>query len=593
MEPHQPAILLDDAEIPIVRVFQPAVDVNAPKKYIAYQGAQSVVWQKISTTSLSNSQLTWQVNTPSVKTGINRHCYVAVTARARLVGGDGNAIPAANFDNAVTNLGMRNFPLQSSCDTASLDLNSSRFSWNPRYILPAMYAYNVHRTSQRTFFSVAGGLPEQYSSYINPNVDDPKQAMASYGANTAQPSRHIRNFSFIKVGGANDGTFEVSWMEPVLLPPLATSARESPCLFGINNFNLNFVMGDLGRLFSVRSSPGAAADLGTVDSISIVSSTLHLQYYTFNLQYPLPQTPVWSVSDITSQVNEIAQIGPIRGLADDNTTTNGITNTTVTRSLNLNQIPKAIYVFGRRRQGVDNAGTPDHFLRLTKISVEFNNRSGLLSTLDEFDIYNMGVKNGLQMSWAQVQRVGMPLCLLPAEDLSLGDDQAPGLIGQFNFQMEITFAAPLGMDTLRNAGAAGGNNLRYPIVNNFDIYVCPVYEGVAWLNSSGLLMTKFGCLTELSIISAPIEFNTYEKYVDSTLYGGDLWGKVKNFVGRAFGAFKKALPVATSIAENIAPAIAASHPRASEALGKAASVGRALGGAKNLTRAQLKKRLQK
>lgn len=100
-------------------------------------------------------------------------------------------------------------------------------------------------------------------------------------------------------------------------------------------------------------------------------------------------------------------------------------------------------------------------------------------------------------------------------------------------------------------------------------------------------------MTELSIISAPIEFNTYEKYVDSTLYGGDLWGKVKNFVGRAFGAFKKALPVATSIAENIAPAIAASHPRASEALGKAASVGRALGGAKNLTRAQLKKRLQK
>lgn len=592
-------IILDSAEIPIYRVYQPALDVNQPKKYIAYRGAQSVVWQKLPTTSISNSQITWQINTPSVKTGINRHVYVEVEVQARLLGGNGNAIPDDKFGGEIAKdeLGLRNLPLQSACDTASLDLNSSRFSWNPRGIIAALYAYNIDRKAQRTFFSVSGGMPEHYSSYIRDNLGgrDPLQL---YEANASQNTRHIKNFLFEKVTG-QVGVFRVKWFEPVLIPPLSTSAREAPCLYGINNFNLNFVMGDLGRLFSVGADPAVATDFGSIDSITINSATLHLQYYTFDLTYPLPPVPVWSVSDISNHITTAYSPVPDASILNygntSTTTTPANLGEITTTSVNLNQIPKAIYVFAKRRNGSDNARTPDNFLRITKISVDFNNRSGLLSTMTEVDIYNMAVKNGLQMDWAQVQRVGLPLCLLPAEDLSLGDAQAPGLIGQFNLQIQITFAAPYSMDTAKGAGTGAENDLTYPIVNNFDCYVCPVYEGVCWLSSSGILMTKFGSLSENAILSAPIEFNSYENYIDSTLYGGNIFGKISSFAKDAWNGIRKVLPVASDVASAIAPLVSARNPSMGQAISTAANIGRAVsgrGGSAYVSRKVLKSRMK-
>ena len=568
MESIAPKIMLDEAEIPVYRVFQPALDVDKPKKYIAYQGAQSVVWQKIEATSVSNSQISWNINTPSVRTGINRQIFIELEVSARAIDKLGNAVTDANFNAALTGrMGVRQFPLQSASNTVSLDLNSSRFSWNPRSSIAALYSYDINMESQNGYFSTTGSCPDMYST-MNASADPAgsffvgsttsRNPLGRYSQNMARQSRNITNYDLQRTvnAAANSGNFSVIVTEPILLPPLAAGSREEPCLYGINNLNLNFVLGDTQRLFAVSSASGAAGsdtDFNKFDNINIKKATMHIQYYTFNLTYPLPRTPVWSCSDISNYITRITQTIPepsITNSGNADIPNKQELDDVVTNSINLNQIPKSIYVFAKRRQGVDNAGSTDTFLRISKISVDFNNRSGLLSTCNEYDLYNMARKNGLKRSYAEVERIGLPLCLSPAEDLSLGDDQSPGLIGQFNLQMTIKFRLPISFPT--SVAEAGR---RYPITNLFDVQVVVVNEGACWIGPDGILKTKFGMLTENAVLTAPIEYGTYEGYQADVLYGGSFFGKVKSFVNKASKIVQKVAPHVSRISSAVAPAL--------------------------------------
>lgn len=584
MEHLAPKIYLDDAHIPVYRVFTPSMDVNKSKKFIAYQGSQSSVWSLIQATSKSTSQLTWQINTPSVRTGINRQMYVELTIQATAQDGAGapgtagNPLTDANLGTALSSsrLGVRPLPFQSSVDTASLDLNSSRFSWNPRQIVNALYSFNTTDKHWDGYYSSAGGLPEQFSTY-NAGADPAntffvasglaRNPLQYYGNNVYVTNRGISNYNLSKVG-VNTGTFQITICEPLLIPPLTSGTRDSDCLYGINNLNLNFVMSNIERIFAVGNlGPGAAGVFSSIlpSSISIIAATLHIQYNTFNLTYKLPRTPVWSCHDILNFRKDITlQADPtytvLTGGIDPATillSANGSARpppagTHISSSISLSQIPKYIYVFAKRRVGNDNPGTTESFLRITRISVDFNNRSGLLSSLSEYDLYALNVKNGYNRSFVEMEYVGLPLCLSTAEDLSLSDDQAPGCIGQYNLQITVDFAFPQSWSST----TATGLPARYPIVNNFDLFVVVINEGACWVSPSGILQTKFGMLTENVILSAEIEYGTYEKYTSMSLMGGSFFGKLNSFVNKAAKTIESVAPVVGNVANALSPALA-------------------------------------
>ncbi len=628
-------LVFDEAELPIFRVFQPAVDVNKSKKFIAYQGAQSTVWQRVPATSKSLNLLTWNLNTPSVKVGLNRQAFVKIKLNCTAYDNTaGN--PVLVQDAAMHGLvdsgrfGLRLFPLQSSSDTASLDLNSSRFSWNPKSILSAMYAYNIPQPVQDGLYSLAGGVPDKFSTYAveagagaaatdyTVAPESVRNPLTNY-LNTRNSTRSLGMFNFTKIPGLNNGRFSVEWIEPIILPPMATEAAEKPCLFGINNFNLTFVITDPSKMFSIAQ---VTADGAVPQSIvfadpndGIAEATLHLQYHSFNLTYPLPRTPVWSCSDIVMFRSDLTAAipEPQAGAGNDpNTRLLQESGANTTNTVNLNQIPKTIMVFARRKPGApfDNAALPDTWLRITGTSIDFNARSGLLSSCDEHDLYVISKKNGLTMQWQEVQHCGLPLVLSPAEDLSLNDDQAPGLIGQFNLQFtKLIYKPPLSYPCNRAAvvGGANGRTKQFPVDNTGwqTIVVC-VNEGACWLGADGILKAKFGMLTENAILSAPIEFGTYEGYSADTLIGGSWFDKVKSIVNKGAKFIKGALPHVSNLAAAIAPAASQYLPEKYGAVSKGLEfVGKhgrkagtamdvlqaATGGARYVSRSSLKKKL--
>ena len=95
------------------------------------------------------------------------------------------------------------------------------------------------------------------------------------------------------------------------------------------------------------------------------------------------------------------------------------------------------------------------------VNFNFDNFSGLLSSVTTEQLYAMSVNNGLEMDWntfigyahsqkplttgsagvgaGRIATSGGPLVLRPSKDITLQTGQSPSLVGSFTFQFNITY----------------------------------------------------------------------------------------------------------------------------------------------------------
>ena len=145
-------------------------------------------------------------------------------------------------------------------------------------------------------------------------------------------------------------------------------------------------------------------------------------------------------------------------------------------NLQLNQIPSRFIIVARIPPSLQNAAMPDIFLPITNISINFNNKSGILASGTQMDLYNLSVKAGSSQSWQEFQGVttttlsttpssitivdaALPqtvslaptyatyqvpttgsMLVIESVDLGLEDYLSAGSLGQYNFQCNVTVA---------------------------------------------------------------------------------------------------------------------------------------------------------
>jgi hypothetical protein len=157
----------------------------------------------------------------------------------------------------------------------------------------------------------------------------------------------------------------------------------------------------------------------------------------------------------------------------------------------------------------------DFTLPIQAVSINFDNFSGLLANHTQYQLYKMSVNNGLEMDFATwageardlkigaatvasasnttlaqspyVSTVGGPLVLRPGRDFALQAGQAPGLVGNFTLQVNLTVG-----NQFASQIAAGGVNL----------YIVPISSGFFETIKGSSRIIK-GVLTEQDILSAP------------------------------------------------------------------------------------------
>ena len=176
----------------------------------------------------------------------------------------------------------------------------------------------------------------------------------------------------------------------------------------------------------------------------------------------------------------------------------------MSQTITLPNIPDLLVIFVKPASYADSTNG-DWSLPITSISLNFDNFSGLLSTMTQEQLYQMSLHNGVDMDWSEWSGygalplselgstqggvrglVGGPLVLRPGRDFALQAGQAPGLVGNFTLQFNLSCQ--------NFTGSAQTPN----------IYTIPISSGFFETIKGSSRIVK-GVLTEQDILSAPAQ----------------------------------------------------------------------------------------
>ena len=506
--------VIDGAMIPISRVYTPETDVNCEKKYICYQGAKDVSYQNTRANSFTTSQASWTVYVPSLRTVVDRRMYMKYSVTLTITN---NAAPITVLGGLASSFGIRAYPLHSASSSVTVDLGGAKMAWNARQQVHALSYLNMSEFSRRKFGGVA--MPDQYGAALTNGARNP---FAPYQTNELEDTRssynHLVQMRTYTLAGAAINTYYISpddpyqtWTfpagqnvqivqlvyqiyEPFFLSPFVIDS-DVHGLMGINQININFNITDLRLMFEGDTNPTpamgaaytmtvAAGNVPPVGAAAVGFDAMMLTcFYTLSPIYPTIAQNVYTVYDNQSITTLTS---PITTVVSDNVA-NPIQNIT-TSYTTFRQHPRYIIIYARPNDNFEldtNAGSEtfyrfNTFLRIMNVNITYNNKTGLLSNADEFNLYMMSVKNGLNMSWSQWR--GNTGSVFVCTPLDLGiDDESIGCKGAYSFQCTLTLQRPLSSRAELNEPAGGVA---------FEINVIPVYDQILYSGLDGQLQSR-------------------------------------------------------------------------------------------------------
>jgi hypothetical protein len=319
-------------------------------------------------------------------------------------------------------------------------------------------------------------------------------------------------------------------------------------LFGVQNFQVQMNMlpnpsrairissSVIGKLVASATQAIISVGLPQWVTTGLTSSyapfpfqpALSVQFMTPALDVPLPPKSIVPYMEfpryITTGVvsNLVSTLGTTSSTAKSQVTGTQIASNTIT----LPNIPDLLMIYVKPSvagatifgTGTTTANVPyansaavwdstmgDFTLPIQGISINFDNFSGLLANHTQYELYKMSINNGLDMdfnTWCgegrqasgsaqgttqtpmTVSLAGGPLVLRPGRDFALQAGQAPGLVGNFTLQFQLTV----------------GNQFTCP-VSNLNLYVVPISSGFFETIKGSSRIIK-GVLTEQDILSS-------------------------------------------------------------------------------------------
>lgn len=503
-----------------VKALDPRVNFARPK-YLIQQGASQNTFKDVISTSFNNSTIQFSAPPPNVNVAVDRNVVVKFPIRLTFTG----TSVGPTLLQLGSNDAPRSYPMSKVCSTYQVVLNNNTVTTNISDYADALLHYNNDIVSRQYHM---GGTPSMLDQMINysdyATLGSNRNVLANYGENAAENARG--GFSGVQVVSDNGTTAVVDLVvyENLFISPLLFGQRDSMGLLGIQTFDITLNLGDLSRAWSHCS-------LG--ESITAVVGSIPLDNYwglpTVSFNYLTPQInqlldpeqvyvyPYYSIDRYPTNIGSIAGNG---------------TSTVSSNNIQFSSIPRRVYVFVRRQNADQSYATTDTYARINSVSVNFNNKSGLLSGANSFDLWAMSVNNGLQSSWDQWNKyTGSVLCLDFARDMSLGPLEVPGVLGSYQFQINVNV-----------------KNLDSSAIN-YSLYIVPVSEGSFTVNKQ-TTVAQIGIVAPSEILQDPnIPMADYYLALQgANYYGGAFLDTLKKFGKRALSGLHSALPALKAVA---------------------------------------------
>jgi hypothetical protein len=382
--------------------------------------------------------------------------------------------------------------------------------------------------------------------------------------------------AWTNLGSALSYTLYFRWRstEPLVLSPFvfADECEWDTGLFGINNIQLimNFQTSPAriirGTARAGRSISGVAYNTLVAGGNVFTDSVVNAQFLTPSLAVPLPPKSVVPYMEFPRYITQY-QNGSIAP---------GAEGQIISQTITLPSIPDLLIIYAKPSNVGQNDA--DFYMPLASsdggggstrnpLSINFDNFSGLLSSTTTEQLYNMSVKNGLDMDYAtflgvshsaagsypaitsgvplpggapgttysyaaraQGQRiplVGSILVLKPSQDITLQNGQAPSLVGNFTLQFNLTVK----------------NTSDLPQVPQ--LYVVTANSGFFESIRGSSRIIK-GVLSEQDIIAAPLAPMAVRSELDR-IVGGFSFPNFGNILSKAKDIYQSTKPLVSAV----------------------------------------------
>ena len=370
----------------------------------------------------------WKIFPPSNQTIVERviwvRSYVEVTSE--------NAIAIANdLDTAP-----RQFPVSSIIRNVSVKINGETISRTLGDFLHAELCYGNEAEDRRKCWSKTCAYPDQFQQLENwrsaVEGGSARNPAGRYGENPQESLRGAFTYEVI-----SDDVLRFVITEPVLISPLSAGIKETSGMINVNEIYLDLQYDSLSSRFMTCGERQNPPQVDGITTTFYRRPECLMCYITPSQYSRLPAVSVYPY------VKPREYPLPLSNLAD------GETRLVRSNAIRLSQVPKSVMLFCRRQKQTATFDTPDSFLAIKRVSVNWNNETNLLSGASQQSLYDMSVRNGCNLSFQQFSKKrGSPLMLSFGRDIMLPSGLAAGVAGSFTLQVEMDVENVSGDDML-------------------------------------------------------------------------------------------------------------------------------------------------
>jgi len=492
-------------KLEVVKVLDPRLNIENKRLYVALKGALVNSWQQFPATNVNNNQIQITCNPPSRGIAISRLVFLNCTFSVRI---QGTNTTAGNLVN-VGYIAPRAYPLQNVISSEQMTINNDTITQAPisQYVPAMMWYHNKH---QNRFgqYSLTPSMLDQYQNYVDATnamaFGNNRNPLGPYGDNVYEQNRGgFSGYDIpVQAPGATDVTITLNVTEPLFLSPFVfgQDSNFTSCFVGVQNMAYTATLNNLNRIMSIKND-AMGINITTLTT-NLLSSSLLFEYLTPDPAQNLPRELSSSYFSIVSYpTKSSAPIAP-----------NGAVALTM-QSIQVTSIPRRMYIYARIDDSLQTPYTSDSYFSVNSsanpLTVTWNNNQ-FFSQATSMDLYNMSVKNGLQMSWDQWNYyTGSVICIDYSTDLGLMSQESSGSLGNYQLGLTCNFV-----------------NSNQSVTITPTLYIVIVYEGTFEI-IDGSCTHHIGVLDAHDVSTAKLDPMVTYKEVEQ-VYGGDFFRSLKN-----------------------------------------------------------------
>jgi hypothetical protein len=487
-------------------------------------GAGQNTFQNFPANTASTSNIIFNVQVPSMSTVIDRE----VLFQARItftINATGVPAAALALNYGLTDA-LQAFPFNSLISTITATINNTTVSLNQQDVFPQLlkmyddeqlFRYNSMTPSypDSFFLNYADGvgtncniLAGLSNAFLNQNLMPRGCFNITMGTVVHTTAAGVVNTSLVSTDAADTFAIPITITitEPLFLSPFANNENDKAGFLGINNMVLNINLdATCKRLWSTANDYINSITLNTIQEAKLLMNFLSLQPEQYS---KISAKNVLNYLDIPRYV-----FSSTSALASNASATVYFSN------IQLNQIPDLMIIVARQPMGTQRWNNSSSFSVINKISINFNNQSGILSSSTQNQLYLLSQKNGSNQTWyefsgysyintangkgAQVSTIGSVLILNPAIDFGLLSMYSASSGGQYNFQFELNIT--------------NQSNAAY----NPELVLITVNSGL-FTTENGSSNTQTGILTKEVVLNAKSKSSDLDTDMYHRIIGGSL-----------------------------------------------------------------------